>query len=47
MSMNHVMTDVETMGKNPNAPIVAIGAVLHQAKHALAIAKAHPNLNWS
>lgn len=28
MSMNHVMTDVETMGKNPNAPIVAIGAVL-------------------
>ena len=28
MRMNHVMTDIETMGKNPNAPIVAIGAVL-------------------
>lgn len=28
MSMTHLMTDVETMGKNPNAPIVAIGAVL-------------------
>lgn len=24
MSMNHVMTDIETMGKNPNAPIVAM-----------------------
>lgn len=28
MSMNHLMLDLETMGKNPNAPIVAIGAVM-------------------
>lgn len=25
--MNHVMVDLETMGNNPNAPIVSIGAV--------------------
>lgn len=28
MSMNHLMVDLETMGKTPSAPIVAIGAVL-------------------
>lgn len=26
--MQHLMLDLETMGKKPNAPIVAIGAVL-------------------
>lgn len=25
--MTHLMVDLETMGTNPNAPIVAIGAV--------------------
>ncbi|MEC5345163.1 3'-5' exonuclease [Brenneria populi] len=30
--MNHLMIDIETMGNNPSAPIVAIGAVFFEPK---------------